>query len=88
MLDISIGSSSYTIVAVRFKRAVPTGDMALLNSYGGVTATLKRAVERQPAAEVRSFQVVIDGERIRQSHGPMEARFGSASRGSRARSGM
>ncbi len=35
----------------------------LLNSYGGVTAALKRAVEGQPAVEGRSFQVVIDGER-------------------------
>ena len=34
--------------------------MALLNSYGGVTATLKRAIELQPAAEGRSLQVVID----------------------------
>ena len=35
----------------------------LLNSYVGVTVALKRAVELQPAAEGRSFQVVIDGER-------------------------
>ena len=47
----------------RIKRAVPTGDTAMLNSYGGVTAAPKRAVEMQPAVEVRSFQVVIDGER-------------------------
>ena len=50
----------------RIKRAVPTGETALLNSYGGVTAALKRAVEEQPAAEGRSFQVVIDGERTGQ----------------------
>ena len=62
----------------RIKRAVPTGDTALLNSHGGVTATLKRAVELQPAAEGRSFQVVIDGERTWQSQRLMEARFGSA----------
>lgn len=47
----------------RIKRAVPTGDTALFNSYGGVTAALKWAVELQPAAEGRSVQVVIDGER-------------------------
>ncbi len=63
-------------------------DQGLLNSYGGVTAALKRAVELQPAAEGRSFQVVIDGERTWQSQRLMEARFGSAKRGSRARSGM
>ena len=38
-------------------------DQELLNAYGAVTAALKRAVEGQPAAEGRSFQVVIDGER-------------------------
>ena len=51
---------------------------ALLNSYGGLTAALKRAVELQPAAEDSSFQVVIDGERSWQSQRLMEARFGSA----------
>ena len=49
-----------------------------LNSYGGLTAALKRAVELQPAAEGRSFQVVIDGESTWQSQRLMEARFGSA----------
>ena len=44
----------------------------------GVTAALKRAVELQPAAEGRSFQVVIDGERTGQSQRLIEARFGSA----------
>ena len=63
-------------------------DQGLLNSYGGVTAALKRAVEGQPAVEGRSFQVVIDGERTGQSQRLLEARFGSASRGSRGRSGM
>ncbi len=70
------------------KRAVPTRDTVLLNSYGGVTAALKRAVEGQPAVEGRSFQVVMEGERTCQSQRRMEARFGSASRGSRGRSGM
>ena len=56
-------------------------------SYGGVTAAVKRAVEVQPAAEGRSFQVVMDGERTRQSQRLMEARFDCAERGSRARSG-
>ena len=42
---------------------------------------------RQPAAEGRSFQVVIDGERTWQSQRLLEARFGSVSRGSRGRSG-
>ena len=63
-------------------------DPGLVNSFGGVTAALKRAVELQPAAEGRSFQVVIDGERTRQSQGLMEGRFGCAKRRSRARSGM
>ena len=62
----------------RIKRAVPTGETALLNSYGGVTAALKRAVEGQPTVEGRSFQVVIDGERTGQSQRLLEARFGSA----------
>ena len=53
-------------------------DQGLLHSYGGVTDALKRTVELQPAAEGRSFQVVIEGERTRQSQGPMEARFGCA----------
>ena len=52
-----------------------------------MTAALKRAVEVQPAAESRSIQVVIDGERTRHSQRLMEARFGCAERGSRARSG-
>ena len=49
-------------------------------SYGAVTAALKRAVELQPAAEDRSFQVVIDGKRTWQSQRLVEVRFGSASR--------
>ncbi len=52
-------------------------DQGLLNSFAGVTAGLKRAVEGQPAVEGRSFQVVIDGERTWQSQRLMEARFGS-----------
>ena len=52
-------------------------DQGLLNSYGGVTAALKRAAEMQPTAEVHSFQVVIDGERTGQSQRLLEARFGS-----------
>ena len=50
-------------------------DQGLLNAYVGVTAALKRAVEGQPAAEGRSFQVVIDGERAWQSQRLMEADF-------------
>ena len=50
-------------------------DQGVLNSYGGVTAALKRAVELQPAAEGRSFQVVIGGERTGQSQRLMEADF-------------
>ena len=42
-------------------------DQDLLNAYGGVTAALKQAFELQPAAESRSFQAVIDGERTGQS---------------------
>ena len=41
-------------------------DQGLLNSCVGVAAALKRAVEGQPAAGGRSFQVVIDGERTGQ----------------------
>ena len=40
-----------------------TGKARALDSYGGVTAALKRTVELKPTAEGRSFQVVIDGER-------------------------
>ena len=43
------------------KRAVLTGDTGLLNSYGGVTAALKRAIELEPLAQDRSFRVAIDG---------------------------
>ena len=42
-------------------------DQGLLNAHGGVTAALKQAFELQPAAESRSFQAVIDGERTGQS---------------------
>ena len=37
-----------------------TGNKTLLDSYGGVTAALKRAIELQPLAEDRPFRVVID----------------------------
>ena len=53
----------------RIRRALPKGDTTLLNFYGGVTAALKQVIELQPAAESRSFQVLIDGERTRQSQG-------------------
>ncbi len=62
----------------RIKRAVPTWNSALFNSYGGVTAALKRAVKLQPAAEGRSFQVVIDGKHTWQSQRLTEARFDCA----------
>ena len=39
----------------RIQHAVPTGEMVLLHSYGGVTAALKRPAELQPAAEGRPF---------------------------------
>ena len=65
-----------------------SADQGLLNSCVGVTAALKQEVEEQPVAEGRSFQVVIDDERTGHSPRLMEARFGSASRGSRGRSGM
>ena len=55
--------------------AALTEAVRALNSYGGVTAALKPAVELRPAAEGRSFQVVIDGERTGQSQRLMEARF-------------
>lgn len=54
------------------------GDTVLLNSCGGVTAALKRAVGPQPAAKGWSFQVVTGGELTWQSLRLMEARFGSA----------
>ena len=57
--------------------AALTGDTAVLDTYGGVTAALKQAVELQPAAGGRFFQVVIDGERTGQSQRLMETRFGS-----------
>jgi len=63
-------------------------DQGLLNSYGRVTAALKQSVERQTTAESYSFQVVIGGERTWQSQRLIEGCFGSAKRGSRARSGM
>ena len=44
----------------KIKRAVLTGDTDLLNSYGGVTPALKRAIELQPLAENRPVGVVID----------------------------
>ena len=62
----------------RIRRAVSTGDTARLNSIGKVTAALMRVVEMQSAAEGRSFQVVIDGERTGQPQRLMEARFGCA----------
>ena len=65
-------------VSRRIKRGGLTGDTALLDAYGGVTAARKRAVERQPAAEGRSFQVVTGGERTGHSQRLREARFGSA----------
>ena len=83
-LPITVEADSAVFVRVDSGHSTDPG---LLHSYGGVTAALKRVVELQPAAESRSFQVVIDGERTRQSQGPMEARFGGAERGSSARSG-
>ena len=47
----------------------------VLDTYGGVTAALKRPFMLQPAVEDRSVQVVIDGERTGQSQRLMEADF-------------
>ena len=44
----------------KIKRAVLTGRTTILDSYGDVTAALKRAIELEPLAD-RSFRVVIDG---------------------------
>ena len=54
--------TSATRLYAQIKQAVLKVNAALLNSYGGVTATLKRAIELQPVAEGRSLQVVIDFE--------------------------
>lgn len=45
----------------RIKRAVLTGDKLVLDSYGGVTPALKRAIELESLAQDRPFQVAIDG---------------------------
>ncbi len=45
----------------KIKRAVLTGKTTILDSYGGVTAALKRAIELEPLAQDRSFRVAIDG---------------------------
>ena len=45
----------------KIKRAVLTGNKILLDSYGGVTAALKRAIELEPLAQDRSFRVAIEG---------------------------
>ena len=71
-LKPSIAVEADRTVLVRVDPGNPT-DQGLLNSCVGVTAGLKRAVEGQPAAEGRSFQVVIDGERTWQSQRLMEA---------------
>ena len=84
-LPIAVEAARTLFVRVDLEHST---DRTLLHSRGRVAAALKQAVELQPAAESRSFQVVIDGARARQSQGPLEARFGSAKRGSRARSGM
>ena len=57
------------------KRAVLTGDTGLLDSYGGVTAALKRAIELEPLAQDRSFRVVIDGYSTWQSPRLWRGRF-------------
>ena len=45
----------------KVKRAVLTGDTDVLDSYGGVQAALKRAIEVQQVAQDRSSGVAIDG---------------------------
>ena len=45
----------------KIKRAVLAGDTAVLDSYGGVQAALKRAIEVQQVAQDRSSGVAIDG---------------------------
>ncbi len=45
----------------KIKRAVLSGDKATLDSYGGVTPALKRAIELQSSARDRSFKLGIDG---------------------------
>ena len=39
-----------------------SGDKAALDAYGGVTPTLKRAIELQSSARDRSFGIGIDGD--------------------------
>lgn len=55
--------------------AALTGVAAVLDTYGGVTAALKRVFAVQPAVKDRPIQVVIDGERTWQSQRLMEADF-------------
>ena len=76
-LKLPIADEADQAVFVRVDPGHST-DQGLLNAYGGVTVAVKRAVEAQPAADSRSVQVVIDGERTGQSQRLMEARFGSA----------
>ncbi len=71
-------------ILLAFAQAI---QLTRLDSYGGVMDALKRAVCLQPAAKGRSVQVEIDGELTWQSQRLMEARFGCAQMGSRARSG-
>ena len=72
----------------RIKRAVLTGDTALLNSYGGVTAAPKRAIELQPLLEDRSVKLVIDDYRAWRARRFLGTRFGRAKGGSRADPGV
>ena len=58
------------------KRAVLTGDTGLLDSYGGVTGALKRAIELEPLAQNRSRRIVIDGYSACRSTRLLGTRFG------------
>ena len=59
----------------RIKRALLTGDTIVLDSYGGVTAALKRAIELQPLAEDRACGIAIDGYGTWRSERLLEADF-------------
>ncbi len=60
----------------KIKRAGLTGNKILLDSYGGVTPAVKRAIELEPLAQDRSFRVAIEGYSTWQATRLPEVDFG------------
>ena len=60
----------------RIKQAVLTGNKALLNSYGGVTPALKRAIELEPLMKGGSVGATIDGYSTWRTTRLLEGDFG------------